>query len=188
MVSAKAFQGWLVVRYGKRKGEEEADLKEKKMTRKMKGWGIYIGVLIIVSTAYNHFFMFSEVPTESMAGTIEPGDNLACTRFGIGVGEVGRYDILIFTPPDEPGMLYVKRVVGLPGETIEIKNGKVYADGVELDNSFTKGPQNRRGGMGFTRFQKGIISSWGTTGITQMTAGSGGKSMCLLQTSRQRQG
>ena len=48
-------------------------------------------------------------------------------------------------PPDEPGMLYVKRVVGLPGETIVVKNGKVYADGVELDNSFTKAPQNRRG-------------------------------------------
>ena len=80
-----------------------------------------------------------------MAGTIEPGDTLACTRFGIGEGEVGRYDILIFTPPDEPGMLYVKRVVGLPGETIEVKDGKVYADGAELDNSFTKAPQNRRG-------------------------------------------
>ena len=63
----------------------------------------------------------------------------------IGEGEVGRYDILIFTPPDEPGMLYVKRVVGLPGETIEVKDGKVYADGAELDNSFTKAPQNRRG-------------------------------------------
>ena len=145
MVSAKIFQGWLVVGWRGGKRKEEADLKEKKMTRKMKGWGIYIGVLIIVFTACNHFFMFSEVPTESMAGTIEPGDNLACTRFGIGEGEVGRYDILIFTPPDEPGMLYVKRVVGLPGETIVVKNGKVYADGVELDNSFTKAPQNRRG-------------------------------------------
>ena len=145
MVSAKIFQGWLVVGWRGGKRKEEADLKEKKMTRKMKGWGIYIGVLIIVFTACNHFFMFSEVPTDSMAGTIEPGDTLACTRFGIGEGEVGRYDILIFTPPDEPGMLYVKRVVGLPGETIVVKNGKVYADGVELDNSFTKAPQNRRG-------------------------------------------
>lgn len=41
-------------------------MKEKKMTRKMKGWGIYIGVLIIVFTACNHFFMFSEVPTDSI--------------------------------------------------------------------------------------------------------------------------
>ncbi|MEH2929047.1 signal peptidase I [Candidatus Ventrimonas sp. KK005] len=36
-------------------------------------------------------------------------------------------------------------MIGLPGETIEVKNGKVYADGVELDNSFLKMPQNRKG-------------------------------------------
>ena len=89
MVSAKIFQGWLVVGWRGGKRKEEADLKEKRMTRKMKGWGIYIGVLIIVFTACNHFFMFSEVPTDSMAGTIEPGDTLACTRFGIGEGRLG---------------------------------------------------------------------------------------------------
>ena len=89
MVSAKIFQGWLVGGWRGGKRKEEADLKEKKMTRKMKGWGIYIGVLIIVFTACNHFFMFSEVPTDSMAGTIEPGDTLACTRFGIGVWRLG---------------------------------------------------------------------------------------------------
>ena len=145
MVSAKIFQGWLVVGWRGGKRNEEADLKEKKMARKMKGWGIYIGVLIIVSTACNHFFMFSEVPTESMAGTIEPGNHVICSRYGIGEGDIKRYDVLVFTPPDHPQMLYIKRVVGLPGETIVVKNGKVYADGVELDNSFIYGPQNRRG-------------------------------------------
>ena len=145
MVSAKIFQGWLVVGWRGGKRKEEADLKEKKMTRKMKGWGIYIGVLIIVFTACNHFFMFSEVPTDSMAGTIEPGNHVICSRYGIGEGDIKRYDVLVFTPPDHPQMLYIKRVVGLPGETIEVKDGKVYADGAELDNSFTKAPQNRRG-------------------------------------------
>ena len=42
-------------------------------------------------------------------------------------------------------MNYVKRLIGLPGETIEVKDGKVYADGVELDDSFIKDPQNRKG-------------------------------------------
>ena len=40
---------------------------------------------------------------------------------------------------------YIKRVIGLPGETVEVKNGKVYVDGVEMDDSFTNGPMNRRG-------------------------------------------
>ena len=145
MVSAKIFQGWLVVGWRGGKRKEEADLKEKKMTRKMKGWGIYIGVLIIVFTACNHFFMFSEVPTESRAGTISPGDNVISTRYGVGEKDIQRYDVLIFTPPDKPEMTYIKRVIGLPGETIEVRNGKVYADGVELDNSFIKSPQNRKG-------------------------------------------
>lgn len=95
--------------------------------------------------ACNHFLIISEVPTESMAGTIDAGDNLVCTRFGIEEEKIERYDILIFTPQDNPEMLYVKRLIGLPGETIEVRDGKVYADGVELDNSFTNVPQNRRG-------------------------------------------
>ena len=138
MVSAKAFQGWLVVRYGKRKREEAVILKRR-------GFIIYVAVLVIVVILFKCVFMLAVVPTESMAGTIEPGNHVICSRYGIGEGDIERYDVLVFTPPDHPQMLYIKRVVGLPGETIEIKNGKVYADGVELDSSFTKAPQNRRG-------------------------------------------
>ena len=169
MVSAKIFQGWLVVRYGKRKGEEAVILKRR-------GFIIYVAVLVIVVILFKCVFMLTVVPTESMAGTIEPGNHVICSRYGIGEGDIERYDVLVFTPPDHPQMLYIKRVVGLPEETIEVRNGKVYADGVELDSSFTKAPQNRRG-MGVTRFQKGIISSLETTGITHMTAGSGNKNM-----------
>ena len=133
-------------------------------------------VLIIAAILFKCVFMLTVVPTESMAGTIEPGNHVICSRYGIGEGDIERYDVLVFTPPDHPQMLYIKRVVGLPEETIEVRNGKVYADGVELDSSFTKAPQNRRG-MGVTRFQKGIISSLETTGITHMTAGSGNKNM-----------
>lgn len=67
------------------------------------------------------------------------------TRFDVKAEDLQRYDILIFTPPDSLEKTYVKRLIGLPGETIEVKNGKVYADGVELDSSFKKGPQNRTG-------------------------------------------
>lgn len=110
-----------------------------------RGLTIYAVILIMAVLVFNHVLMLGAVPSGSMAGTINPGDNLICTRFGIGEEEIERYDILIFTPPDSPEMIYVKRVIGLPGETIEVRNGKVYADGVELDDSFTNGPQNRKG-------------------------------------------
>lgn len=80
-----------------------------------------------------------------MEGTIIKGDIVLATRYGIGEEDIKRYDILMFTLSDEPETTYIKRVIGLPGETIEVKNGKVYANGVELDDSFTNGPMNRKG-------------------------------------------
>ena len=49
-----------------------------------------------------------------------------------------RFDIVIFKYPDDPSKIFIKRVIGLPGETVEVKDGKVYIDGAEkpLDDSF----------------------------------------------------
>ena len=138
MISAKITHEYMVVGYRKRNREEEVILKKKFFT-------IYAAVLIMAVILFHYVFMLAVVPTESMAGTIEPGNHVICSRYGIGEGDIERYDVLVFTPPDHPQMLYIKRVVGLPGETIVVKNGKVYADGAELDSSFTKAPQNRRG-------------------------------------------
>ena len=85
--------------------------------------------------------MLSLIPSSSMADTLLPGDLIISTRYDIGMEDIDRYDILIFTLPDEPEQEYIKRVIGLPGETIEIRtNGKVYADDVELDDAFIKEP------------------------------------------------
>lgn len=140
MISAKIIHEYIVVEYRKRKRNREEEVILKK-----RGFIIYAAVLIMAVMLFNNVFMLSFVPTESMAGTINAGDHIICSRYGVDEGDIQRYDVLVFTPPDHPQMLYIKRVIGLPGETIEVRNGKVYADGQELDNSFTKGPQNRRG-------------------------------------------
>ena len=112
---------------------------------KKRGFIIYAAVLIIAVILFMFVFMLTVVPTQSMAGTIDTGDHIICSRYGVEEEDIERYDVLVFTPPDEPGVFYIKRVIGLPGETIEVRDGKVYADGIELDNSFINGPQNRRG-------------------------------------------
>lgn len=73
------------------------------------------------------------------------GDIVLATRYDTGEDDIKRYDVLMFTLSDEPKTAYIKRVIGLPGETVEVKDGRVYADGVELDDSFTNGPMNRKG-------------------------------------------
>lgn len=109
-------------------------------------WKLLIGYAVfavIIVILFRTVLMLNLIPSGSMESTIMTGDLVVSSR--IDINDIERYDILIFKPPIEEDSVYIKRVIGLPGETIEVKNGKVYADGVELDSSFTNGPQNRNG-------------------------------------------
>ncbi len=70
-----------------------------------------------------------DVPTGSMANTIIPGDKLVMTTE---VGEVRRGDIVVFKLPLDPKVLYVKRIIGLPGEEILVRGTEVLVNGNPL--------------------------------------------------------
>lgn len=69
------------------------------------------------------FVKMIRVPTGAMANTIVPGDCLVASRL---LGEVKRGDIIIFRYPSEPSVQYVSRIVGLPRETISVRETSVY--------------------------------------------------------------
>lgn len=107
---------------------------------------IYAILCATISILFNTVWMLSFIPSESMEDTIRKGDIVIGSRLGTGEQDIKRYDILIFTPLYEADTdTLIKRVIGLPGEVIEIENGKVFADGVELDNDFIKEPQDDDG-------------------------------------------
>ena len=118
------------------------DLFTKKI---LKAIGIYIIFAVIVIILFQTVFMLSLIPSSSMEPTIEVNNVVFSTRYDVKEDDIERFDILVFIPPDNPDITYIKRVIGLPGETIEVKEGKVYADGVELDDSFIKAPMNQTG-------------------------------------------
>lgn len=107
--------------------------------------GIYAVFAIIFVILFQTTFMLSLVPSGSMEGTIKTNSIVFSTRYDVKEEDLERYDILTFVAPDDPDITYIKRLIGLPGETIEVKDGKVYADGVELDDSFIKDSQNQVG-------------------------------------------
>ena len=107
--------------------------------------GIYAAFAVIVLILFHTTFMLSYIPSSSMESTIMTGNVVFSTRYDVQEEDLERYDILTFVAPDDPDITYIKRLIGLPGETIEVKDGKVYADGVELDGSFTKETQNQAG-------------------------------------------
>jgi signal peptidase I len=83
------------------------------------------------------------VPTGSMQNTINIGDHLFVNKFIFGkptpvlgkllpTREIRRGDIIVFKLPSDPKVNYVKRVIGLPGETVQVKGQHVYVNGAEL--------------------------------------------------------
>lgn len=118
------------------------DIFNKKLIIATSVYGV---ILLITFMLFKTIFMLSYIPSESMEGTLQKGNILIASRYDIAPEELQRYDILIFELPDAPSETYIKRLIGLPGETIEVSHGKVYADGVELDDSFLKESMNELG-------------------------------------------
>jgi signal peptidase I len=91
------------------------------------------------------------VPTEAMTPTIRPGDCAAVDMRSYSGKPVQRFDMVMFKLPREllraensnrvtEDTLYLKRVIGLGGETLEIKGGAVYVNGRRLDEPFAAVP------------------------------------------------
>ena len=83
-----------------------------------------------------------KVPTGSMKDTINEGDRLIGLRLAYVAADPQRGDIVIFKYPDDESVKYVKRVIGLPGETVSIKNGDVYINGELLKEDYTREPHS----------------------------------------------
>lgn len=96
---------------------------------------IYILLCLLAVLLFRMVFLIAVVPTGSMENTIEEQDFVFCTRYDADQPE--RYDIMVFRIEGEDNY-YIKRVIGLPGETITVREGAVYADGVRLEESFLK--------------------------------------------------
>lgn len=82
--------------------------------------------IIIVIILKSFVFANAVVPTGSMLNTIQKNDRIIASRLAYLDEDPARYDIVIFKYPDDESQYFVKRIIGLPGETIEIIDGVVY--------------------------------------------------------------
>lgn len=100
---------------------------------------IFVVVVILVWLMDTFLIVNAQIPSESMENTIMTGDRVIGNRLAYKTGIPQRYDIIIFKYPDDESVLYIKRIIGLPGETVTILGGKVYINGAAepLDDSFT---------------------------------------------------
>jgi signal peptidase I len=88
---------------------------------------------IVARRAYQHLARF-EISEVSMVPTLRPGDRVLTWE-----RTPTRGDIVVFEHPDRPDFWMVKRVIGLPGEHVEIHDGAVFVDGSILDDPWASG-------------------------------------------------
>ncbi len=86
-----------------------------------------IAVIVAIVAGIRTFLVSPfQVEGNSMLSTLEDREYIVINKFAYFVGDPERGDIVVFRPPNEPRKFYVKRVIGVPGDTVEIRNGRVY--------------------------------------------------------------
>ncbi|MDO5713586.1 MAG: signal peptidase I [Tissierellia bacterium] len=109
---------------------------KKKDDNSLKSWLQTILVAIILAAIIKHFiFNTTLVKGPSMEPTLHENDRMICLVFPLYYSNPERGDIIILDAPDEKKE-YVKRVIGIPGDEIEIVNGKVYVNGEIINEAY----------------------------------------------------
>lgn len=122
--------------------EKKKVAKEQKIAKNPGLYGFldWVKVLLIavaVALFVNYVVVInSTVPTGSMEPTIMAGSRMIGLRLSYLFSEPERGDIIVFKYPDDPSQNYVKRIIGLPGETVEIIDGVTYIDGEVLEEDY----------------------------------------------------
>lgn len=98
----------------------------------------WIKILLIAFAiaAVIRFFLFTPIVVdgESMMPTLENGDRMFVDKIGYKIGDPERFDIVVFHAPEKKD--YIKRVIGLPGDTLEYKNDQLYINGKAYDEPY----------------------------------------------------
>ena len=82
---------------------------------------------------------------DSMQTTLSDGDNLITDKITYRFRDPKRFDIVVFPFKENTSKLLIKRIIGMPGETVQIKNGKVYINGYELQENYGNAVMNDAG-------------------------------------------
>lgn len=106
----------------------------KSILKEILSTSVYLLVVLLITYLIVNFVgQRTEVVGSSMENTLSDGDNLIVDKITYRFREPERYDIIVFPFQYEKNTFYIKRIIGLPGETVEIdSDGVIYINGKEL--------------------------------------------------------
>lgn len=131
-----------------KQADNEQEEKKSSPLREILDFLAPIIIALVIAMILKYVvFANAIIPTGSMLNTIHENDRVIASRLSYKFNEPERYDIAIFKYPDNEEQLFVKRIIGLPGETVSIQDGTVYITGedgktTQLEDSFVS-PENK---------------------------------------------
>ena len=119
--------------------KEKAEEKEFSWKREILSTAVYLLAVVAVTFLFVQFVgQRTHVNGDSMNVTLEDGDNLIVDKLSYRFKDPERFDIIVFPYQYQEKTYYIKRIIGMPGESVQIIDGMVYIDGEMLDESYGK--------------------------------------------------
>ncbi|MDD5887796.1 MAG: signal peptidase I [Oscillospiraceae bacterium] len=109
--------------------EEKAEQKKSSGKEFLHDLLFFLIIVALLFVLNSTVLINAKIPSGSMETTLMTGDRVIGNRLAYKHKDPERFDIVIFKYPDDESQYFVKRIIGMPGDTVQIKDGKVYING-----------------------------------------------------------
>lgn len=136
---------WKIVENKIENNKEKKQWDKKSIIKEVRDYVFLIILAFVLAFLMNKFvYANAVVPTGSMMPIVQPDDRLIVNRLAYLFEEPKRGDIVMFAFPDDESENYLKRIIGLPGEKVEIKDGLIYINDrkMPLSEPYLNDPPN----------------------------------------------
>ena len=112
-------------------------MAKNKIAKEILEWALTIIIPVVAALLiHQYLFTFARVDGTSMLDTLHENNIMGVSRLNYRLNEPQRGEIITCNYPEDGNKLFVKRIIGLPGETIEIREGTVYIDGEPIAETY----------------------------------------------------
>lgn len=119
--------------------KEKVEEKDFSLKREIISTVLYLLLVVALTFLFVQFVaQRTHVNGDSMNMTLEDGDNLIVDKISYRFKDPERFDIIVFPYEYKENTYYIKRIIGMPGETVQIKDGMVYINGEMLSEGYGK--------------------------------------------------